>query len=66
MSNLQEQKKKILDDVKDKETYTVAKQILDKFAPEPVKRSTSLTDLTPIKSNRQAPSSSLLPVQSGR
>lgn len=50
----------------DKETYKVAKQILEKFAPEQFKRSTSLTDLTPIKSNLQAPSSSLVPVQSGR
>lgn len=33
LSNLREKKSKILDEVMEKETYKVAKQILDKFAP---------------------------------
>ena len=36
---MREEKKKLLDDVMDKETYKVAKEILEKFAPEQLRKS---------------------------
>lgn len=38
MSDLRAEKKKILDDVMEKETYKVAKEILEKFAPDQLKK----------------------------
>lgn len=36
--DLRAEKKKILDDVMEKETYKVAKEILEKFAPDQLKK----------------------------
>lgn len=50
----------------DKETYKVAKTILEKFAPEQVKKNTSLTnESTPVKSGPLAPFNSALQNQTG-
>lgn len=38
LSDLRAEKKKILDDVMEKETYKVAKEILEKFAPDQLKK----------------------------
>ncbi|EFA06588.1 Protein lunapark-like Protein [Tribolium castaneum] len=52
LSTLKEEKKKILEEVMDKETYKVAKTILEKFAPEQViKRNPAFDNQsTPVKS----------------
>lgn len=42
LHNMREEKKKLLDDVMDKETYKVAKEILEKFAPEQLRKSSSM------------------------
>ncbi|KAJ9582888.1 hypothetical protein L9F63_022767 [Diploptera punctata] len=47
LHNMIEEKKRLLDDVMDKETYKVAKEILEKFAPEQLRKSSSL--VLPIK-----------------
>jgi hypothetical protein len=63
---LKDEKKKILEEVMDKETYKVAKTILEKFAPEQVKKNTSLTnESTPVKSGPLAPFNSALQNQTG-
>lgn len=53
LSTLKDQKKKMLEEVMDKETYKVAKDILEKFAPEQVVRRNNFTttsiDTTPMK-----------------
>jgi hypothetical protein len=36
---MKEEKKRLLEDVMDKETYKVAKEILEKFAPEQLRKS---------------------------
>jgi hypothetical protein len=66
LSGLKDEKKKILEEVMDKETYKVAKTILEKFAPEQVKKNTSLTnESTPVKSGPLAPFNSALQNQTG-
>lgn len=52
LTTLKDEKKKILEEVMDKETYKVAKTILEKFAPEQVKRNAaaSVGENTPLKS----------------
>ena len=40
LHDMREEKRKLLDDVMDKETYKVAKEILEKFAPEQLRKST--------------------------
>ncbi|RZC37065.1 lunapark, partial [Asbolus verrucosus] len=59
LTNLKDEKKKILEDVMDKETYKVAKTILDKFAPEQIKKNTSFVtnDSTPAR-----PGTTLAPI----
>lgn len=42
LSDLRAEKKKILDDVMEKETYKVAKEILEKFAPDQLKKDVRL------------------------
>ena len=39
LASLKKKKETILEEVQDKETYKVAKQILEKFAPEQLRRS---------------------------
>jgi hypothetical protein len=36
---MKEEKRKLLEDVMDKETYKVAKEILEKFAPDQLRKS---------------------------
>jgi hypothetical protein len=36
---MREEKRKLLEDVMDKETYKVAKEILEKFAPDQLRKS---------------------------
>jgi len=40
---LKEEKKKLLDEVMDKETYKTAKEILEQFAPEQLRKDTNVT-----------------------
>lgn len=47
LSSLRQEKKKLLEHVMDTETYKSAKIILDKFAPEQIKRSPVNNELTP-------------------
>ncbi|XP_025832690.1 endoplasmic reticulum junction formation protein lunapark-B isoform X2 [Agrilus planipennis] len=56
LSKLQEEKKRLIDKVMETETYKVAKQILDKYAPDQNKKppiATSLTPYTPSAGLRQ-------------
>ncbi|XP_069687633.1 endoplasmic reticulum junction formation protein lunapark-B isoform X2 [Periplaneta americana] len=53
LHDMREEKKKLLEDVMDKETYKVAKEILEKFAPDQLRKPTSMTIPT-----RMVPSSS--------
>lgn len=39
LHDMREEKKKLLEDVMDKETYKVAKEILEKFAPDHLRKS---------------------------
>lgn len=39
MHDMREEKRKLLEDVMDKETYKVAKEILEKFAPDQLRKS---------------------------
>lgn len=59
MKSLKEEKKKMLDKVMETETYKSAKIILEKFAPEQIRKSTSL-ELTPSRSSLDAPSISVM------
>ncbi|PSN52408.1 Protein lunapark-B [Blattella germanica] len=47
LHDMREEKKKLLDDVMDKETYKVAKEILEKFAPEQLRKTSSM--VLPVK-----------------
>lgn len=53
LKTLKEEKKKTLDKVMDTETYKVAKEILEKFAPEQIRKpgfgSVTGSELTPVK-----------------
>jgi endoplasmic reticulum junction formation protein lunapark len=42
LEQLKEEKKKLLDDVMDKETYKAAKEILEQFAPEQLRKDTNV------------------------
>ncbi|XP_021936390.1 protein lunapark-A isoform X2 [Zootermopsis nevadensis] len=42
LHDMREEKKKLLEDVMDKETYKVAKEILEKFAPDHLRKSSSM------------------------
>lgn len=55
LKSLKEEKKKMLDKVMETETYKSAKIILEKFAPEQIRKSSSL-DITPSRSSIEAPS----------
>lgn len=60
LKTLKDEKKKMLDKVMDTETYKSAKIILEKFAPEQIRKSTSTTlELTPSRSSIEAPSISV-------
>lgn len=50
LSKLRSEKKKLLDHVMDTETYKVAKGILEKFAPDQIRKSPISFELTPFKS----------------
>lgn len=54
LKSLKEEKKKMLDKVMETETYKVAKVILEKYAPEHVRKSVvpaSTTEFTPSRSS---------------
>ncbi|XP_034242393.1 endoplasmic reticulum junction formation protein lunapark-A [Thrips palmi] len=52
LSDLRADKKQILEDVMDKETYKVARTILEKFAPEQLRSKGMEQHLTPMKPNQ--------------
>lgn len=51
LSDLKAKKKKILEDVMNTETYKVAKEILEKFAPEQLKKSGPEPNIKPLSSS---------------
>jgi endoplasmic reticulum junction formation protein lunapark len=50
LTQLKEEKKKLLDEVMDKETYKAAKEILEQFAPEQLRKDTNVAFSCPCSS----------------
>lgn len=55
LSDMRDEKKRLLEEVMDKETYKVAKKILDKFAPEPTRIAPIVSPLPPVRSSSSSP-----------
>ncbi|XP_059470016.1 endoplasmic reticulum junction formation protein lunapark-B isoform X2 [Neocloeon triangulifer] len=53
LTRLREEKKKLLDEVMDKETYKTAKEILEQFAPEQLRKENNQNALVPRVSPQQ-------------